>query len=99
MTLKYPHVVITAAFCIAVLPLCIIYPQTMLACFFPACFYIGREETQAEQRYISAHGGHRDDCPWYCGLLPESWNRKSMMDWILPLLVSIAFFSLEVAVR
>lgn len=95
MTLKYPHVVITAAFCLAALPLCMACPQFSLAVFFPACFYFGREEAQAEQRYISAHGGHRDDCPWYCGFLPESWNRKSMMDWLLPLAVSCVFYVLE----
>ncbi len=93
MTMKYSHVVITAAFCIATLPLTLLCPCFLLSCFFPACFYVGRELAQAEQRYISAHGGHRDDCPWYCGFLPESWNRKSMMDWALPLAVSLAFFA------
>lgn len=68
-----------------------------LACGFlgvawlAAAFYVGREVTQAEYRYIQAHGGKRADCPWYCGLFPSAWNLKSILDWSLPLLIAVAF--------
>lgn len=92
MNLKYPHVVVTVVFNLIVFLLCWFIPQASLAFFFPVWFYIGREIAQAERRYISTHGGHRADCPWYCGFFVESWNLKSSLDWILPLLVSIVFF-------
>ena len=56
-----------------------------------AAFYVGREVAQAEYRYIEAHGGKRDECPWYCGLLPSAWTVKGMLDWMLPVLIAIAF--------
>ena len=34
------------------------------AMFWPAAFYLGREITQAEYRYIESHGKKRDNCPW-----------------------------------
>ena len=91
--MKYSHIIITAAFCLACLPLSIFYSQAIAAFFFPAWFYIGRELAQAEERYIDAHGGHRKGCPWNCGFFAESWNKKSFLDWILPLAVSTAFFA------
>lgn len=54
-------------------------------------FYLGREIAQAEYRYIEAHGGKRDDCPIYCGLIPSAWTVKGMLDWILPLCFSAGF--------
>lgn len=49
-----------------------------------AVAFISREITQAEYRYFDKHGETRYSCPWYCGLLPESWTLKAMLDWILP---------------
>lgn len=92
MGLKYSHLIITACFCFVVFLFCLISSVFSLAFFFPAWFYLGRELAQAEERYIDAHGGHRKNCPWYCGFFIESWNLKSSLDWILPLLVSIIFF-------
>lgn len=51
-------------------------------------FFIGRELAQAEYRYIKTHGGKRANCPWYCGFLPSAWTLKSLLDWVLPLIVS-----------
>ena len=59
------------------------------AMFWPASYYFGREMAQAEYRYIEAHGGKRANCPWYCGLLPESWTAKSVVDCVLPLVVGV----------
>lgn len=56
-----------------------------------AAFYIGRELAQAEYRYIQANGGQRDEVPWYCGFLPEAWNKKGVLDWVGPLVVAILY--------
>ena len=49
-----------------------------------AIAFLSREITQAEYRYFDKHGETRYVCPWYCGLLPESWTVKAVMDWLLP---------------
>ncbi len=55
----------------------------------PGVFFFGREVGQAERRYLLNHDNSYHKSPWYCGFLPESWNRKSLLDFALPLLVSI----------
>jgi hypothetical protein len=60
------------------------------ACFIPAFFYVGREHSQAEYRYIESHGKKRANCPWYCGFLPSAWTAKGILDWVLPLAVCLA---------
>ena len=58
----------------------------------PTAFYIGREVTQAEYRYIAKYGnGKRANMPWYGGFIPKAWDTKSMLDWLVPLFVSLAF--------
>ena len=81
------HALLTSVFCAPCLLLGLPWPVF----FWPATLYMGREEAQAEQRYIDTHGGHRDRCPWYCGFLPESWTAKALLDFLLPLAVSLAF--------
>ena len=81
------HALITSIWCLPCLLLGLPWPVF----FWPAALYAGREEAQAEQRYIDTHGGHRDRCPWYCGFLPESWAAKGLLDFLLPLTVSLAF--------
>jgi hypothetical protein len=80
------HALLTALWCIACIALGL--PWTVL--FWPSAFYVGREVAQAEYRYIEAHGGKRADCPWWCGFLPQAWTLKSLLDFLLPLAVSIA---------
>lgn len=53
-----------------------------------AVAFISREIAQAEYRYFDEHGEKRYACPWYCGLLPESWTLKGLLDWILPVCVA-----------
>ena len=60
------------------------------AYFCMPAFYLGREVAQAEYRYIETHGGSRNDCPVMCGFLPSAWTAKGLMDWILPLMASMA---------
>ena len=80
------HAGITLVFCIALL---VSGFSNYLVCI-PIFFYIGREYTQAEYRYIEAHGKKRSECPWWCGLAKESWTVKGVMDWFLPAIVAIA---------
>lgn len=59
-------------------------------CLGPAVFYIGREFTQAEYRYIEAYcDGVRANMPWYGGFLPAAWTVKGLLDWVLPLAVCV----------
>jgi hypothetical protein len=60
------------------------------ACFGSA-FFIGREHTQAEYRVIQKYyDGKRANMPWYGAFEPRGWDRKSMLDWVLPTVVTIA---------
>jgi hypothetical protein len=63
-----------------------------LAFLFVAGFFIGREITQAEYRYIEKYAGHkRANAPIYCGLIPKAWNFDSFFnDMLLPVIVSFA---------
>jgi hypothetical protein len=55
--------------------------------------FIGREYTQAEYRYIKANGGSRSTTPYLpeiAALHPKWWNRDSVLDWLLPVAVTVA---------
>jgi len=54
-----------------------------------SAYYLGREMAQAEERYLTMHRTNRENAPLYLGFLPESWNRKSMLDWMLPLVITL----------
>lgn len=63
------------------------------ACFGSA-FFLGREHAQAEYRVIQKfYEGKRANMPWYGGFEPRGWNMKSMLDWILPTVLTIAISS------
>lgn len=60
-----------------------------------ALFYVGREHAQAEYRSITTYyDNHRLNAPWWCGFEPRAWNKKSILDWLLPLLVTIVVWGL-----
>ena len=79
------HALLTAVFCV----FCLFLKLFWLVFFWPVMFYLGREIAQAEYRYIEAHGRKRVNCPWWCGFMPEAWTLKGLLDWILPLGVSL----------
>jgi hypothetical protein len=59
------------------------------ACFGSA-FFVGREHAQAEYRVIQKYyDGKRANMPWYGGFEPRGWDRKSMLDWILPTVITM----------
>ena len=54
------------------------------ACFGSA-FFVGREHAQAEYRVIQKYyDGKRANMPWYGGYEPRGWDRKSLLEWVLP---------------
>lgn len=58
----------------------------------PACFFIGREMAQAEQRVISQYyDNKRANAPWYCGFEKRAWTKKGLMDFIIPWLVTLCY--------
>ena len=60
---------------------------------WPAVFYLSREFAQAEYRYVLRHcHGSFAEMPTLAGFYPESWNTKSLLDFLLPLLVSLVFW-------
>jgi hypothetical protein len=59
------------------------------ACFGSA-FFVGREHAQAEYRVIQKfYEGKRANMPWYGGFEPRGWDIKSMLDWILPTVITM----------
>ena len=55
-----------------------------------AGFYLGREHAQAEYRVIQKfYDGKRANMPWYGGFEPRGWDMKSMLDWILPTVITM----------
>ena len=88
------HAAITAIFC----GLLFLLPSTVfnILCFLPAAFYVGREFTQAEYRYINniciVH--KRENMPWWGGFYYKVWNVKSFLDFFLPCVVSVVMFVL-----
>ena len=54
--------------------------------------FIGRELAQAEYRYIQANGGSRYSTPQrpeIASLHPRWWSRDSVLDWLLPVVVTM----------
>ena len=67
----------------------------MLLVFFPAMFYIGREYTQAEYRYIADYcNNKREHMPWYAPFLFRSWTLKGFTDWLYPSMISLIIYVL-----
>lgn len=54
-----------------------------LAC----CWWIAREHTQAEYRWIERFAsGVRARMPWWGGFDPRVWTMDSVVDWLVPAL-------------
>ena len=59
-----------------------------------ACsWWLAREHTQAEYRWIQAFaGGHRTGMPWWGGFDPRVWNWASALDALAPALFCLLLF-------
>ena len=60
-----------------------------LACIW----FIAREHTQAEYRWIAQFGGgKRANMPWWGGFDLRAWNIPSLLDWFVPVLACTAVY-------
>lgn len=56
-------------------------------------WFIAREHTQAEYRWIALFGhGKRAAMPWWGGFDWRVWDLASLLDWLVPVLVCIAVY-------
>lgn len=55
----------------------------MIGCMW----FIAREHTQAEYRWIAQFGGgKRANMPWWGGFDPRAWDTASLVDWLVPVI-------------
>ncbi|WP_394744122.1 hypothetical protein [Shigella flexneri] len=59
-----------------------------------ACtFFVAREYTQAEYRWIKRFGdGHRHKMPWWGGFDPHAWDVASLMDFVVPVVACAGLY-------
>lgn len=56
-------------------------------------WFIAREHTQAEYRWIAQiGGGKRVNMPWWGGFDRRAWNIPSLLDWLVPVLACTAVY-------
>ncbi|EPZ0318086.1 hypothetical protein ACXIZJ_000177 [Citrobacter freundii] len=57
-------------------------------------FFLVREHTQAEYRWIAQFGaGKRANMPWWGGFDWRVWNLPSLLDWLVPVLAcTVVYF-------
>ena len=56
-------------------------------------WFIAREHTQAEYRWIAKFGaGKRANMPWWGGFDWRTWNTPSLLDWLVPVLACTAVY-------
>lgn len=57
-------------------------------------WFIAREHTQAEYRWIAQFGGgKRANMPWWGGFSWRVWNLPSLLDWLVPVLAcAVVYF-------
>lgn len=55
-----------------------------------SALYIGRENAQAEYRWIERYGSHlRANMPWWGAFDPKVWTLRDLAGWLLPLAVTL----------
>lgn len=56
-------------------------------------WFIAREHTQAEYRWIAQFGrGKRANMPWWGGFDRRAWNLPSLLDWLVPILACATIY-------
>lgn len=64
-----------------------------VGCALGCMWFIAREHTQAEYRWIAMFGdGKRANMPWWGGFDWRVWDLASLMDWLVPVLVCVAIY-------
>lgn len=57
-------------------------------------WFLAREHSQAEYRWIAQFGkGRRDNMPWWGGFDWRAWDMASLLDWLVPVLSCAAIFA------
>lgn len=85
LILKFNHSLIT----IPIVLVFSLFGYGYLAAIACTWFWIGREYTQAEYRYMENHKTNRNKSPWYMGFLSESWNIDSfIVDMLIPSVIA-----------
>lgn len=59
---------------------------------FGTAYYLGREVAQAEDRWVKEVSHLYEKALWQKAraLDPRAWNTKSVLDWVLPMVVTVA---------
>ena len=56
-------------------------------------WFIAREHTQSEYRWIAQFGGgKRSNMPWWGGFSWRAWNLPSLFDWLVPVLACVVVY-------
>ena len=56
-------------------------------------WFIAREHTQTEYRWITLFGrGKRANMPWWGGFSLRAWDMASLMDWIAPVIACTSIY-------
>ena len=64
-----------------------------VGCALGCMWFIAREHTQAEYRWIAMFGdGKRANMPWWGGFDWRVWDMASVLDWLVPVLACIAVY-------
>lgn len=72
----------------------------LLGGILAVAFYVGREFTQAEYRWIAAYAsGERANMPALAGFDPRVWNFKSLSDVLLPLAIVLVCYACTLKLR
>lgn len=57
-------------------------------------WFVAREQTQAEYRWIALFGeGRRINMPWWGGFDPRVWDLGSILDFLVPITLCILVFA------
>lgn len=57
------------------------------------CWFVAREHTQAEYRWIEHRGeGLRANMPWWGGFDPRVWNLASIFDFLAPIIAAVLIY-------
>ena len=63
--------------------------------FIGCTWFIAREHTQAEYRWIANIGkGKRENMPWWGGFDCRAWDMASLLDWAVPVLACSIIYAL-----
>ena len=80
------HIIVVASLTI----LMGLFGMSILGWLAGSAFYLGREVSQAEYRWMAAAGKNRTEMPWYEGFKIWKWCDKSIwLDLVIPAVVGM----------